>query len=208
MDIRELLSKLHLGHGDPDRVAGTDSAPVGKAFVDNALRLGEEEFGPIVPYEDLEREFIEREHARLHPQDQVSRAALLETAPTLDSVEEGLLREYRAQLDELFGNPEDFSEAQGLVDQLEAEFTGEAGAEKFVPLWSPVDRERLTQAFENGGIDAVNEAFPEYGGLELPSGDPMDVWMKDRDLVETIIAPGADSGDGVAQSACVFESFT
>lgn len=189
MDIRELLSKLHLGHGSPDRVAGTDSAPVGEAFVDNALRLNEDEFGPIVPYEELEREFIEKEHARLHPQDQVSRAGLLETAPTLDSVEAGLLREYRAQLEELFGNPEDFSEAQGLVDQLEAEFTGEEGAEKFVPLWSPVDRERLTQAFETGGIDAVNEAFPAYGGLELPSGDPMDVWMKDRDLIEQLLPP-------------------
>lgn len=186
MDIRELLSKLHLGHGDPNRVAGTDSAPVAKGFVDNALRLGEDEFGPIVPYEELEREFIDREHSRLHPD--VSRAALL-SEPTLDSVEQELLGEYRTGLEGLFGNPEDFSEAQGLIDQLEAEFTGEEGAEKFVPLWSPVDRERLTQAFENGGIDAVNEAFPEYGGLELPSGDPMDVWMKDRDLIEQLLPP-------------------
>ena len=186
MDIRELLSKLHLGHGDPNRSASTDSAPVGEAFVDNALRLGEDEFGPIVPYEDLEREFIDREHSRLHPD--VSRAALL-SDPTLDSVEQELLGEYRTGLEGLFGNPEDFSEAQGLIDQLEAEFTGEEGAEKFVPLWSPVDRERLTQAFETGGIDAVNEAFPEYGGLELPSGDPMDVWMKDRDLIEQLLPP-------------------
>ena len=190
MEIRELLaevmSNLHMGRGDPNVMAMQDSAPFGEAAEINAAVSGEENYGPLVSQESLQQEFIDREHSRLHPD--VSRAALL-SEPTLDSVEGELLREYRSTLAELFGNPEELSEEDNFIDQLEAEFTGIPTDEPkpFVPMWSPVDRERLTQAFENGGIDAVNEAFPGYNGLEMPSGDGR--WRKDRDLIEQLIPP-------------------
>ena len=187
MEIRELLSKLHMGHGDPDRAAGEGSGSAASGFVNNSMRLNEDEFGPLVSQESLQQEFIDREHSRLHPD--VSRAALL-SEPTLDSVEGELLGEYRSTLAELFGNPEELSEEDNLIDQLEAEFTGIPGDEPkpFIPMWSPVDRERLTQAFENGGIDAVNEAFPDYNGLELPEASS-GMWRKHRDLIEQLIPP-------------------
>ena len=121
------------------------------------------EYGDLVPTDELVDEFLRKEYVNANT------GTYREGGfGDLDEAHEYLINEYQAAMEELFGDPSWDSAEKNMVNQLVGEFTGDPEALPFVPLWDPVDRQRLETAFRDGGIDAVNQYFPEYDGLELP----------------------------------------
>lgn len=138
------------------------------------------EYGDLVPTEELIDEFLRKEYVNANT------GTYREGGfGDLEEAREYLIEEYQDAMEELFGNPDDFSPEGDMVNQLVGEFTGDPGSMPFVPLWDPVDRQRLETAFRDGGIDAVNKYFPEYDGLELPETEGR--WDLDRDMIEQLI---------------------
>lgn len=138
------------------------------------------EYGDLVPTDELVDEFLRKEYVNANT------GTYREGGfGDLEEAREYLLDEYQAAMEELFGDPPWDSAETNMVNRLVGEFTGDPQAMPFVPLWDPVDRQRLETAFRDGGIDAVNQYFPEYDGLELPETEGR--WDKDRDMMEQLI---------------------
>ena len=138
------------------------------------------DFGDIVPTDELIDEFLRKEYVNANTG--TYREGGFED---LEEARESLIGQYQLAMEELFGNPSWNSDEAEMVNSLVSEFTGEQGALPFVPLWDPVDRQRLETAFRDGGIDAVNKYFPEYDGLEMPETEGR--WDLDRDIIEQLI---------------------
>ena len=138
------------------------------------------EYGDLVPTDELIDEFLRKEYVNANTG--TYREGGFED---LEEARESLIDQYQLAMEELFGNPDLHTDEGDMVNRLVGEFTGDPAYLPFVPLWDPVDRQRLETAFRDGGIDAVNKYFPEYDGLEMPETEGR--WDLDRDIIEQLI---------------------
>ena len=82
---------------------------------------------------------------------------------SLDEASDVLRDNFADALDPLVGDNEE------LLDEMLLASSGGAGR-GFTPLWDPMARERMLSVYRDGGIDGLNESYPEYGGLSVPEG--------------------------------------
>lgn len=138
------------------------------------------EYGDLVPTEELVDEFLRKEYVNANTGTYQEGGF-----PNLEEAREYLLGEYQLALEELLGNPPWNAPEANMVNQFVSEFSGDEGALPFVPLWNPVDRQRLEVAMRSGGLEAVNKYFPEYNGLEMPESEGR--WDPDSAILEGLI---------------------
>ena len=138
------------------------------------------EYGDLVPTEELIDEFLRKEYVNANTGTYQEGGF-----PNLEEAQEYLLGEYQLALEELLGDPPWNAPEADMVNQFVSEFSGDEGALPFVPLWNPVDRQRLEVAMRSGGLEAVNKYFPEYNGLEMPESEGR--WDPDSVVLEELI---------------------
>ena len=82
---------------------------------------------------------------------------------SLDEASDVLRDNFADALDPLVGDNEE------LLDEMLLASSGGPGR-GFTPLWDPMARERMLSVYRDGGLEGLNAAYPEYGGITVPEG--------------------------------------